>query len=245
LEFIFHGEAGHSAIHSEPNAIVKACKFVSKVEATKQPYILEKYVKDMISGMASELELKGAYLLKLLLNPFTAPLALKIGGKRFESTFSPLMRTIVSVTGVYTEKLTSNIIPSEASVKLSIRLLPSDNRNRLYSSLLKLAGPDVTVNGEIGEAKADGVDTSQLSLIRKIVSWHFSDTKVVPMMLPGSTDARHFSKLGIQTYGFLPMRLPHDLKFMTLIHSANERCPVDALVEGSDILVHFIKEYRG
>ncbi len=56
----------------------------------------------------------------------------------------------------------------------------------------------------------------------------------VPFLLPAVTDARHFCRLGIQTYGFLPMKLPADLDFSRRIHAANERIPVDALRFGTE-----------
>ncbi|WP_238314732.1 hypothetical protein, partial [Methylobacterium crusticola] len=51
----------------------------------------------------------------------------------------------------------------------------------------------------------------------------------VPILLPGATDARHFARLGIQTYGFLPMKLPRGFNFSRLVHGPDERIPVEAL----------------
>ena len=36
----------------------------------------------------------------------------------------------------------------------------------------------------------------------------------VPFMQPGVTDARFFAQLGMQTYGFVPLRLPTDFDFV-------------------------------
>jgi acetylornithine deacetylase/succinyl-diaminopimelate desuccinylase-like protein len=55
----------------------------------------------------------------------------------------------------------------------------------------------------------------------------------VPLLLPGVTDGRFFSRLGIQTYGFLPMQLPAEMPFMQLIHAADERLPVDTVEFGT------------
>lgn len=59
----------------------------------------------------------------------------------------------------------------------------------------------------------------------------------VPLLLAGVTDARFFSRLGIQTYGFLPMPLPVDFKFTETIHAANERIPVEALEFGTQAIL--------
>jgi len=63
------------------------------------------------------------------------------------------------------------------------------------------------------------------------------------MLLPGVTDGRIFAKLGIQTYGFLPMRLPKDLGFTELLHAADERVPVDALEFGTAAIQAVLERY--
>lgn len=42
----------------------------------------------------------------------------------------------------------------------------------------------------------------------------------IPYVMLAVTDGRFFSRLGIQTYGSLPMRLPEE-SFMSTIHAAN------------------------
>jgi len=62
--------------------------------------------------------------------------------------------------------------------------------------------------------------------------------------MPGVSDARFFARLGIQTYGFLPMRLPADMNFMSLIHAADERIPVDALEFGTQAISRVLSAPR-
>ena len=56
----------------------------------------------------------------------------------------------------------------------------------------------------------------------------------VPLLQAGVTDARFFAQLGVQNYGFLPLRLPADFAFTTLIHAADERVPADAIEFGTE-----------
>jgi acetylornithine deacetylase/succinyl-diaminopimelate desuccinylase-like protein len=58
----------------------------------------------------------------------------------------------------------------------------------------------------------------------------------IPLLQIGVTDARFFSRLGIQTYGFLPMRLPEGFDFLPLIHAADERVPADAIHFGVEAI---------
>ena len=36
----------------------------------------------------------------------------------------------------------------------------------------------------------------------------------VPLLLSAASDGRFFARLGIQTYGFLPMQLPQEMAFL-------------------------------
>ena len=67
----------------------------------------------------------------------------------------------------------------------------------------------------------------------------------VPLLLPGTSDARFFSRLGIQTYGFTPMKLPSDIGFMESVHGADERIPVEAVEFGTDAVYELLRRYRG
>jgi len=54
---------------------------------------------------------------------------------------------------------------------------------------------------------------------------------------------RLFARLGIQTYGFLPMQLPKDMQFTKLIHAADERIPVEAIGFGTDAIYRVLERY--
>jgi acetylornithine deacetylase/succinyl-diaminopimelate desuccinylase-like protein len=65
----------------------------------------------------------------------------------------------------------------------------------------------------------------------------------IPYMLPAVTDGRYFARLGIQTYGFLPMSLPEDFDFYSSIHAADERVPVAALDFGADAVYKVLQRF--
>jgi acetylornithine deacetylase/succinyl-diaminopimelate desuccinylase-like protein len=64
----------------------------------------------------------------------------------------------------------------------------------------------------------------------------------VPLLFPAITDARSFSRLGIQTYGFLPMKLPAGFNFSQTIH-ADERIPAGALSFGADAIYKALQRF--
>jgi acetylornithine deacetylase/succinyl-diaminopimelate desuccinylase-like protein len=63
------------------------------------------------------------------------------------------------------------------------------------------------------------------------------------MFMPGVTDGRFFSRLGIQTYGFTPMNLPPDLNLLQKAHAADECIPVEALDFGANAIYKALQLY--
>ena len=66
----------------------------------------------------------------------------------------------------------------------------------------------------------------------------------VPLLIPAFTDARFFSQLGIQTYGFLPMKLPAGFNFNQTIHAADERIPAEVLSFGAEAIYKALQRFR-
>ena len=65
----------------------------------------------------------------------------------------------------------------------------------------------------------------------------------MPLLLGAVTDGRFFSRLGIQTYGYTPMRLPPGWNFVDFIHAADERIPVEAVAFGTDAMYHVLERF--
>ncbi len=62
-------------------------------------------------------------------------------------------------------------------------------------------------------------------------------------VLTGITDARLFPKLGIQTYGFLPMNLPSGFNFSQTLHAPDKRIPAEALVFGKEAIYKLFQRF--
>ena len=71
------------------------------------------------------------------------------------------------------------------------------------------------------------------------------DGTPVPLLMPGVTDGRFFSRIGIQTYGFLPLTLPADFKLLSMAHAADERVPADAVRFGAEAVGRAVERYAG
>ena len=65
----------------------------------------------------------------------------------------------------------------------------------------------------------------------------------IPFFLSGTSDARVFARLGIQTYGYVPCPLPPEINVAELVHGANERIPVESVAFGTNVIYDVLRTY--
>ena len=135
-----------------------------------------------------------------------------------------------------------NVIPTEATAHVDGRFLPG-YEDEFWATFAELCGDDVTYEAishqPPWETPYDGglVDAMTRSLVAED-----PDALVAPFLLSAGTDAKHFRKLGMRSYGFVPLRMPEDVDFPTLFHAVDERVPVDGLEFGARVLDRFLDE---
>ena len=72
--------------------------------------------------------------------------------------------------------------------------------------------------------------------MNQALAQHDPHATTAPYLLSAGTDAKSFQELGIQCFGFVPLKLPPDLDFVGLFHGIDERVPVDSLEFGCRVL---------
>jgi acetylornithine deacetylase/succinyl-diaminopimelate desuccinylase-like protein len=138
-----------------------------------------------------------------------------------------------------------NVIPSEVRVQLDGRLLPGFGPEDMVRELHEVIGsePEIEVT-LVGPAQPE-IDLSQFDLFAAVLKEADPGCVPVPSLVTGGTDARHFARLGIRTYGFLPLNVPPDFNSSPTIHAADERVPVSALEFGAECVYEAVMRYRG
>ncbi|WP_022880705.1 M20/M25/M40 family metallo-hydrolase [Gryllotalpicola ginsengisoli] len=137
----------------------------------------------------------------------------------------------------------ANVIPERAEARIDIRPLPGQEDD-ILAALHEVVGDEVELqitHRDIGlEHPFTGplVDAMTASL-----GAHDPGVPVLPYLMPGGTDNKALSLLGITGYGFAPLRLPAELDFPGMFHGIDERVPVDALAFGRAVLADLLKTY--
>ena len=111
------------------------------------------------------------------------------------------------------------------------------------AELRQVVGDDVELEPIRHDPGPAEPDMGLFDTLAHIVRQADPDGITIPLLLVATTDARLFSRLGIHTYGFLPMNLPEEFNFLQLIHAADERIPVESLDFGTDAIYKALQRF--
>ena len=227
------GRAGHGSMVHDDNAVTAVADAVAKLGRHQFPLVLHDAVAQFLTAVAEETghsfdpdspDLDGT-VAKL------GPIA-RIIGATLRDTANPTM-----LKAGYK----ANVIPATAEAVIDCRIVPG-RQAEFEREVDELIGPDVTREWVTElpsyETTFDGDLVAAMNTALQAVD---PEARTVPYMLSGGTDAKHFARLGIRCFGFIPLRLPPELDFAALFHGVDERVPVESLTFGTEVLEHFLK----
>jgi acetylornithine deacetylase/succinyl-diaminopimelate desuccinylase-like protein len=241
LKLTVRGPGGHGSLPAPGGAMSKLARLIQQLDENHLPVHVTPVARQMFETMASALPFPSGLVLRQLLKPALADQVLKLLGERGRA-FDPLLHNTVNATIVRGgEKV--NVIPAEIVLDLDGRLLPGYSPDDLVTELRQIIGHEVEielVRHDPGPAEPDmGLFDTLAGILQE------ADPEGIPMplLLTGTSDARFFSRLGVQTYGFTPMNLPADFSFIQAIHGADERIPVEAVDFGTVAIHRALRRY--
>lgn len=235
------GRGGHGSVPVRGGAMASLGRFLVELDQRRLPVHVTPVVRRMVHGMASAVGgVRGAFL-RLLLQPALTDRILDLAGEQGRVLY-PLFHNTVSPT-ILDGGNKVNVIPGEVSVELDGRLLPRYRPEDLVREIRGVAGEDVEIEVLRHDSGPSEPDMGLFDTLADLLRETDPTAVAVPLLLSGVTDGRHFARLGIQSYGFLPMPLPDDFDFASVIHAADERIPVETVEFGSEILYRLLGRF--
>jgi acetylornithine deacetylase/succinyl-diaminopimelate desuccinylase-like protein len=232
MKLTARGRAGHGSMVNDDNAVTRLTAAVARIGAHEWPVRLTPAMRTLLAAVA---DLAGTEATpenaEALVEEFGG--AARMLGAVIRNTANPTM-----LSAGYKV----NVIPTEATAHVDGRFLPG-YEDEFFDTLAELCGEGVersfVSHQQPWETPYDGalVDVMTRSLLAED-----RDGVVAPFLMSGGTDAKHFTKLGMRSFGFTPLRLPADLDFTALFHGVDERVPVDALEFGARVLDRFLAD---
>jgi acetylornithine deacetylase/succinyl-diaminopimelate desuccinylase-like protein len=235
------GAGGHGALPIRRGAMARLGKVLRALDRGTLPAHVTPLARDMCRSIGAALPLPARALIRALLNPALTDGVLRLMGTRGR-TLHPLFHNTVSPTMLHGSERV-NVIPSEVSVVLDGRLLPGFEPADLIRELGVLVGEDVELELVQHDPGPSDPDMGLFDTLGAILRELDRGSVPAPLLMAGVTDARFFSRLGIQTYGFLPMKLPPGFDFWETIHAADERIPLAALEFGAEAVYRALERF--
>ncbi|GGK42252.1 peptidase M20 [Pilimelia terevasa] len=222
---------GHGSFLHDDNAVTALCEAVARLGRHRFPVVLTPTVRAFLESVSEAIGVQidaddpEAVLGKL------GSLSRMIGAT-LRNTANP-----TRLAAGYKE----NVIPGRATATIDCRTLPGQ-RDAFLAELRAVIGPDLDLEFVQDQPALETTFAGDLvEAMGAALRREDAGARTVPYMLSGGTDAKAFAELGIQCFGFAPLRLPPDLDFAALFHGIDERVPVDGLRFGARVLDHFLR----
>jgi acetylornithine deacetylase/succinyl-diaminopimelate desuccinylase-like protein len=219
---ITDGVAGHASMPGMgDNALVKMAPVLERLASRQPSYRLTDGPRAFLRGIGEDPE-----------DPQGSVQRLRAADPRLATMFEPMLGVTFTPTRIRaSEKV--NVIPSRAELRVDCRVPPGLGEEAVRQGLAEVLGEE---NGapwriEFTERVPGNGSPIQSQLMERISAWvaeHDPGAEVVPVILPGFTDSRHFRAAFPEciAYGFFPHRHQPLVKTAPLIHSADERIDV-------------------
>lgn len=145
-----------------------------------------------------------------------------------------ISRTSVAPT-VIDAGFRKNVIPSEASAILDIRMLPDESVEEFYAKLAEVIDdPRVEIVPENiyrPAAPPSEIDNEMFQALERVAKQMYPTATVLPVMSTGATDMAQVRAKGMQAYGIGPARSIEEINSGFGAHGDNERISEEAFVE--------------
>ncbi|MGH7910567.1 MAG: M20/M25/M40 family metallo-hydrolase [Candidatus Dormibacteraceae bacterium] len=243
VRITLHGPGGHGSRVHRGGTMAELGRVLTALDEARLPLHLDPIVERLIRTFADRAEPALAGRLRDLLDPATAEVAID-GLGHPAAYFDPILHNTANVTFV-DAGTKDNVIPALAALRLDVRVLPASSTEEVVGEIRHVIGegPEIEVTLDDPAGREPELDAC-FDLLGAVLEELDPGAVAVPTMLAGGTDARHFARLGIQGYGYLPLNLPPGFPRDT-IHAADERVPASALEFGTRALSAVFDRYRG
>ena len=225
------GRAGHGSRVHPDNAITRLAEAVVELGRTEWPVRLTATTETMLAGLADLADTDDA-----------DPDVLAASTGPAEGFLRSTLRTTTNPTGL-SAGYKHNVIPDAAEALIDVRTLPGTEDEAL-ADIQRIVGDDIEIEIVVRDIglevpfEGDLVDAMVAALGRADPG-----VPVIPYLMGGGTDNKALAALGIEGYGFAPLRLPAELDFTGMFHGVDERVPLDALEFGQRVLTDLLRTY--
>jgi len=232
------GRSGHASMPSiSDNALVKAAPLITALGTYEPEKRLTPEVEALLETVTGERPTSPDDVLDLA--RAVAPLLAEMVEPLLSMTLSPTMASASQKR---------NVVPAICDIVVDSRLLPGmtpDEQQAVVREVLGEGDYELEVLESHGGTRS-AIETPLWSAVQSWVESVEPGARPAPICVAGFTDSHWFrGAFGTVAYGFFPSRVLDIETAARLIHSADERVPVEDLELGVGFLRHAAQEVCG
>jgi acetylornithine deacetylase/succinyl-diaminopimelate desuccinylase-like protein len=216
------GTAGHASMPGiGENALLKMAPVLERLAARQPAYELTVEPEAFLRGIGED---PG--------DPAAAVEHIRAVDGRLATMFEPMLGVTFTPTRIKASQKI-NVIPSQAELKVDCRVPPGLGESEVRRGIAEVLGDEAREPWRVDFIERIIGNRSPMAspLMDAISAWlgeRDPGAEVVPVILPGFTDSRHFRAAFPEcvAYGFFPHRFQSLLESAPLVHAADERIDV-------------------
>ena len=237
------GPSGHGSMPRPDNAVLHLAAAVAKIGAYQVPAEPNTITRRYFEQLAKVEENDTAKWMRALEQPERADLAVKHLSEE-SPMWNSMLRDSITPTMI-NAGFRNNVIPSQATANLNVRMLPGHSIDALIGQLDKVVGdPQIKLKlapnpGE--NAPPSDITSALYKTIERIAPQEFSGAVALPFLSTGATDSASLRLHKVQAYGLSPFPLTEADD--SRMHGDDERIPVESFRKGVMFLYHVVSDF--
>lgn len=216
-------QGGHSSMPTERTAIGALSRAIARLEADQFPSRLDGPTRGMVEAMAPYMPFSRQLLIANLW--LTAPMVSRalaenpLGAALQHTTTSPTMLSA---------GIKDNVLPPEASAVVNFRIIPGETVASVIERVTRVVADSQIVvapldSTGVGPSPVSDVNSPAYQLLAETIRGMLPNEQppVIPYLVMGGTDAKHWGAHSDRVFRFLPVPLGESDR--ARIHGVNER----------------------
>jgi len=237
------GSSGHGSLPKPDNAVVHLAAAIEKLGTFQVPAQPSTVTLRYFEQLAKIEDDDVAKWMRALEQPERADLAAKHLSEE-SPMWNSMLRDTIAPT-MLQAGVRVNVVPSEATANLNIRMLPGHSIQELMGQFVKIVN-DPQIKFQLAPDSGENSPPSELTTplyqtIERLTTQDFPGAITVPLLGTGATDSSSLRLHKVQAYGLEPF--PMIESDSSRVHSDDERIPVDSFHKGVVFLYHVVSNF--
>ena len=241
-----HGKPGHGSIPHADNPVFTLAQAIEKLrQAGHMPVHLSPTFLKMLDAVSSQAGFPLNSLISLLHSPILVSFLLNYLKGDSRNVLRALVTNTISPTMLQAGNKV-NVIPSTADAGIDCRLVPGQTPEDVINEIHHIVGEEIELEAVFTTGGAEfSTDTPLFKLLERRTRQMDRGGFVIPMLMPGATDACQYQSAGIKVYGFTPGILPAGMPILQMAQGHDERVPISFIESGLPVLWDVVNEFCG